>query len=107
MNAPRSFVRSLCCVALATALVGCGGGTASSNGAKSPDSGTATATATDFALDDIKGGRFQLSDHLGKEVILLDFWATWCDPCKAEMPHIVELFNKNKDKGFLAVGVSI
>lgn len=85
-------------------LAACGGGAAQGSGAASPGGG---ATATDFALDDIKGGRFQLSDHLGKEVIVLDFWATWCDPCKTEMPHLVELYEKYKSKGLLVVGVSI
>jgi peroxiredoxin len=64
-------------------------------------------TATDFALRDTTGSTFRLSDHLGKEVILLDFWATWCEPCMAEMPHLEDLYEKEKAHGFLVVGISM
>ena len=63
--------------------------------------------ATDFAVRDTTGKTFRLSDHLGKEVILLDFWATWCEPCLSEMPHLVQMYEENKDKGFLVVGLSM
>jgi len=49
----------------------------------------------------------RLSDHLGKDVVLIDFWATFCDPCMASMPHLDELYKKHKDKGFVVLGVSI
>lgn len=84
-------------------LVGCSGSVASGPGASSAHQ----ATAADFALDDIEGNRFRLSDHLGKKVIVLDFWATWCDPCKASMPHLIDLYEKHKDDGLLVVAVSI
>jgi peroxiredoxin len=63
--------------------------------------------ATDFAARDTDGKTFRLSDHLGKEAILLDFWATWCEPCMAEMPHLEELYEQNKSKGFLVAAVSM
>ena len=94
------MLRAPVALALCLPLVACGGA-AGSPGAKS------SGTAYDFSLDDIRGQRFQLSDHLGKEVILVDFWATWCDPCKAEIPHLARIYDKHKAKGFLVVAVSI
>jgi peroxiredoxin len=63
--------------------------------------------ATDFAVRDTDGKTFRLSDHLGKEVILLDFWATWCEPCLSEMPHLERMYEENKAKGFLVVGIAM
>ncbi|MCA9629741.1 MAG: TlpA family protein disulfide reductase [Myxococcales bacterium] len=65
------------------------------------------AKPPDFELETLDGGSVRLSDHLGKDVILVDFWATFCDPCMAAMPHLDELYKKYKDKGFVVLGVSI
>ncbi|MBK7581032.1 MAG: TlpA family protein disulfide reductase [Myxococcales bacterium] len=70
---------------------------ASSGGAKPPD----------FELSTLDGQTVRLSDHLGKDVILIDFWATFCDPCLASMPHLDELYKKHKAEGFVVLGVSI
>ena len=69
--------------------------------------GPVGGAATDFAARDTDGKTFRLSDHLGKEVILLDFWATWCDPCLAEMPHLEAMYERHKAQGLLIVGVSM
>ncbi len=61
----------------------------------------------DFELDVIDGSSFRLGEHLGKEVVLLDFWATYCDPCLAAMPHLNDLYQRHKQQGLLIVGVSI
>lgn len=64
------------------------------------------ALAPDFSLPDLTGRRLSLSTYRGK-VVLLDFWATWCDPCREEIPHFVELQNKYRDRGFQILGVSM
>jgi peroxiredoxin len=62
--------------------------------------------APEFALKDSYGKVVHLSDYRGK-VVLLDFWATWCGPCKIEIPWFMELERKNKDRGFAVLGVSM
>ena len=64
------------------------------------------AIAPDFSLPDLTGQRLSLSSYRGKAV-LLDFWATWCDPCREEIPHFVELQSKYRDRGLQIVGVSM
>lgn len=63
------------------------------------------APATDFADTDINGKPFKLSDLKGNYIIL-DFWASWCVPCRASMPHVKALYEKYKDKGLKVVCVS-
>ncbi len=52
--------------------------------------------APDFQLLNLDGEEVRLSDYLGKKVIL-NFWATWCPPCRAEMPHMEKVYKKNQD----------
>ncbi len=62
--------------------------------------------APDFTATDLAGNRISLSDYRGK-VVLLDFWATWCVPCLAELPNIQNVYAKYKDKGFVVIGINI
>ena len=62
--------------------------------------------APDFSLKALDGTRLRLSDYRGK-VVLLDFWATWCEPCGEEIPRLVEWQNRYRDRGFQVIGVSM
>jgi peroxiredoxin len=62
--------------------------------------------AAEFALKDADGKTVKLSDYKGK-VVLLDFWATWCGPCKIEEPWLKEFERTYKDKGFAVLAVSM
>ena len=62
--------------------------------------------APDFALQDLQGKQVKLSDFRGKAV-LLNFWATWCGPCKVEMPWFVELQKQYGPQGLEIVGVAL
>jgi thiol-disulfide isomerase/thioredoxin len=62
--------------------------------------------APTWALTDMAGNVVKSSDLLGK-VVLVDFWATWCGPCKAAIPHLVDLYKRYQDMGVEIVGVSL
>ena len=93
------------------ALLACACGSVESSSPSTAASGSATSSAgtlaPDFTGRDVAGQTFRLSDHLGKDVVLLDFWSTFCEPCKAEFPHLTAMYHGDKAKGLLVVGVAM
>ena len=100
-------------------LAGCSGPATSNNavagsetntqGAKektpAPNSRPLSTEITEAELKEIKGANFKLSDKKGK-VVLLNLWATWCGPCRGEMPTLVKLQDQFKDQGFEVIGLN-
>lgn len=91
---------------------GCGGEQATGGPANAPtssggESAGTGASASDFSARDIDGKTVRLSSYLGKEAVLLSFWQTWCEPCAAEFPHLRKLYDANKAKGFVILGVAM
>jgi peroxiredoxin len=102
-----AFMSGVCLLAACASGGGSGGGNAKGAGAVAKESTTVGAPAPDFTLRDLDGRNETLSDHLGKDVVLINFWATWCVPCGAEMPHLEKLYKDNRDKGFVVYGVAM
>jgi DsbE subfamily thiol:disulfide oxidoreductase len=67
---------------------------------------TDRSAAPEFTLLNPAGKKVALKDFRGK-LVLLNFWATWCDPCREEMPSMERLYRRFKDKGFVIVGVNV
>lgn len=63
-------------------------------------------TAPDFALTDLQGNAVTLADYKGK-VLFLNFWATWCPPCRREIPDFIEAYKELKAEGLEILGVSV
>ncbi|MSP17906.1 MAG: TlpA family protein disulfide reductase [Myxococcales bacterium] len=99
LRARLAQVALLAALAALAAAAGCGGSQA----------GVATggASAPDFALRDLDGQTVHLSDYLGKKVVLLNFWATWCTPCQGEIPHLEALHRKFGADGFVVLGIAM
>ena len=62
--------------------------------------------APDFTLRTLDGPNLRLQEQRG-QVVLVNFWATWCGPCRQEMPHLARLYDKYRASGFVLLGVSV
>jgi peroxiredoxin len=63
--------------------------------------------APDFTLSDVNGNPLALSSKIGSRLLLVDFWAAWCGPCRQENPNVVKVYNEFHKKGFDVFGVSL
>lgn len=97
-------------VALCALLVGCSSSTETAKTAEPAPSAlkdpAERKSAPDFSLKDVNGATVTLADYAGK-VVLINFWATWCTPCRAEMPWFAEFERTYKDRGFAVLGLSL
>lgn len=79
----------------------------------SPPAGQHTSASSvaarppDFELESLGGNSIRLSSVLGEHVVLLDFWATYCEPCLVSMPHLETLYQRYRQQGLLVWGISI
>ena len=60
--------------------------------------------APEITLNDLKGGKVSISDY-SQNIVMINNWATWCPPCKAEMPTLSKYFKEHRDQGFILVGI--
>lgn len=71
------------------------------------EEGAALEKAADFTLKDLDGQNISLSDFLGSKVILVNFWATWCDPCMKEMPKLNEMQKELGPRGLQVISITV
>ncbi len=100
------FPRVVLAVSIVLALAGCSRSDIRVQAAASLKPEVERKPAPEFSLKDLNGKTVKLSDYRGK-VVLLNFWATWCGPCKIEIPWFAEFEQKHKDQGFAVLGVSM
>ena len=106
MNSQHHFtIRLVLLLVGAFLLAGCGG-ESESNSQTQLVGGNPGNLAPDFELTNLAGDTVKLSDLRG-DVVLVDFWATWCGPCKMAMPHLQDIHEQFGDKGVTIVAISV
>jgi thiol-disulfide isomerase/thioredoxin len=104
-----SVIRSLTLLIVSCALVGCTKNSVAPSGAEQaePEHALVGQKAPLFTAQMLDDSPFDLAQHLGKDVVILDFWATWCGPCVAALPIIAEVAGEYKDKGVAFYAVNL
>ncbi len=95
--------KPLAIAALALAFAACATGSSATGG----DAPRTSSRLPDFELNTVEGDTARLSEHVGRDVVLLAFWDTWCEPCKTELPHLDRIFRSHKDKGFVVFAIAM
>ena len=78
----------------------------SESGAAAPQGVNTGNVARDFTLETVEGSSVSLTDHRG-QVVLINFWATWCPPCRAEIPDLQSTYLERREDGFVVLGVNV
>ncbi len=94
----RAYIKIFALILILCGLIACGDSSAPKQKNEK--------LAPDFSLTSLDGRKLT-RDSLKGKVVILDFWATWCPPCRASIPHLVELYKKYHDQGLVVVGVSL
>ncbi len=97
-NGTTALARRTAVLLLASLLLGSGVASATMLQPKSP--------APDFTLRSVDGPNLRLQEQRGR-VVLVNFWASWCGPCRQEMPQLNKLYDKYRDSGFVLLGINI
>lgn len=106
--------RLLAIIAISSLVAACGGVPAGTETTVDPsdtgdsgETGGGGGAVGDFTLKDVDGKSVSLSDFLGEYVIVMSFWATWCEPCKREMIQIDQLYREHNEKGLMYLAISM
>jgi len=102
----KSFATLTICI-VAASLAACGAAVNDNSSVGSTGNARTDGEIGDFVLKDVDGRTHALSDYLGSKVIVLSFWATWCEPCKKEMAKLQELYDAHFEKGLMVLSISM
>lgn len=107
----RTSSRSPACLLLLATLAACGSGSEARTGEESAGSERAPASAArvapGFALETLGGDSLTLADLGDRKAVLMNFWASWCEPCKEEIPVLAALHEEYADQGFTVLGATV